>query len=429
VSGVGSGGAEIFALDVTDPSQFSEGNASTLVLGDWSNTALPHLGNTVGTPLITRMHNGQWAIIFGNGLGSGTSAGIYIGLVNSSTGKITFQFLDTGVGSSTSANGIAYVSSVDLDGDHIADYLYAGDLQGNVWRFDVTSATASSWKVSTFGSKSGTATPLYVAKNASGTVQPITTAVTVDAIQSGSNNLVMVLFGTGQLTPFTTTSANVYATGTQTFYGIWDWDMAGWNKLSTVDYAALAEPQSFGRTSLLSQSVVSSSTTTTGGQVLGYRTLPTGTQVCWQGSSTCTPSSSNVQYGWYFDFPDSQEQVIYNPVMVGGAIVVSSAEPPVIAAQQCSVGLQEGWTMAFDPASGGGQVQNFFPNSNGSFTATNGASVAGIRLDAVGSPTAVTYNGQSYLISQTIKNVPTLNQVNPQGGNSPARVSWREVKL
>lgn len=36
VGGVGSGGSEIYALDITDPTQFSETNASSLVVGDWS---------------------------------------------------------------------------------------------------------------------------------------------------------------------------------------------------------------------------------------------------------------------------------------------------------------------------------------------------------------------------------------------------------
>src|SRR6185437_11061325 len=134
VGGVGSGGKEVYALDITNPGNFSQSTASSVVVGDWTSatTGLSHLGQTVGSPIISRMHNGQWAIIFGNGLGSGASAGVYIGLVDSSTGAVTFQFLDTGVGSPTSANGIAYVSQGDLDGDNITDYLYAGDLQGNV---------------------------------------------------------------------------------------------------------------------------------------------------------------------------------------------------------------------------------------------------------------------------------------------------------
>lgn len=426
VGGVGSGGAEIYALDVTDPSTFSEGNASTLVIGDWTSasTGLGNLGNTVGTPVFARMHNNQWAVIFGNGLGSTASAGVYIGLIDSTSGAVTYKFIDTGVGNSTTPNGIAYVSTADLDGDHIADYLYAGDLQGNVWRIDVTSNASTSWAISSYN---GSKAPLFVAKDGSGTLQPITTAVNVAAVQTGSDNRVMVFVGTGQKTPFTANSADVYAKGVQTLYGIWDWNMSTWNTASTVDYTSLSANQTVVRKALLSQAIVNQSSTGNGQAVLGYRTLPTGTQVCWQGSSTC--ATNNTQYGWYFDFPDSQEQVIYNPAIIDGAVVVSTAEPPVISAQKCSVGLQSGWTMAFDPASGGGLAQNFFPDANGSFSNSSGSSVGGIRLDAVGTPTAVMYNGQSYLVTQTVKGVPALTQINPPASNASSRVSWREIKL
>ena len=36
---------------------------------------------------------------------------------------------------------------VDLDGDSIVDYAYAGDLQGNMWKFNLTSTNAANWDV------------------------------------------------------------------------------------------------------------------------------------------------------------------------------------------------------------------------------------------------------------------------------------------
>lgn len=430
VGGVGTGGKEIYALDITNPGSFSESTASAVVVGDWTSASagLSHLGQTVGSPIIARMHNGQWAIIFGNGLGSSTSAGVYIGLVNSSTGAITFQFLDTGVGSATSANGIAYVSQADLDGDNIADYLYAGDLQGNVWRFDVTGKTAGSWGVSKFGN--ATATPLFVAKDASGNRQPITTAASIAAIRTGSVSRVMVLFGTGQKTPLTATSPDVYASGTQTFYGMWDWDMSAWNALagSKAQYAGLTGTQTIVRSKLLAQTVVSTSTGS--GSVLGYRNLSTTKVVCWLGSTTCAGGAgSNTQYGWLFDFPTTQEQVVYSPKIVDGAVVVSTAIPPVISAIQCNPGLQSGWTMAFDPSSGGALPNGFFPNGSGAFgNNSDGSAVGGVQLNAVGSPTTVTYNGQTYLVTQTVTGVPALSKVNPPSSDVPSRISWKEIR-
>ena len=429
VGGVGTGGSEIYALDITDPTQFSESKASSLVIGDWDNktAGLSHLAQTVGTPVVTRLHSGQWAIIFGNGINGSLSAGVYIGLINPTTGAVSFQFLDTGVGSVASPDGIAYVTSVDLDGDHIADYLYAGDTQGNMWRFNVTSNNPANWAVSKFGN--GSATPLYVAKDGSGTRQPITTAPTIAAVVTGGATRVMVLFGTGQKTPLTATSGDVYAKGTQTFYGIWDWDMTGWNGLANASsqYASLSGAQAVDRSMLLQQTVVSTGTGNANGTVLGYRYLSTANQVCWQGSSTC--ASNNNQYGWLFDLPATQEQIIYNPVLIGGVAVVNTAIPPAISALQCNPGLQSGFTMAFDPASGGGLPQGFFPGAGGGFgTAKDGSVVAGIQQDAVGTPTTVTYGGQTYIVSQTVKGSAALSPVKPRASQSPSRVSWRELR-
>ena len=425
VGGVGSTGKEIYALDVTNSGNsttsqgpsFSEGNANKLVIGDWdsSNASLSHLGNTVGSPIIARMHNGQWAIIFGNGLGSGKSAGVYIGLVNSTTGAVTFQFLDTGVGSSTSANGIAYVTSVDLDGDNIADYLYAGDLQGNVWRFDVTSSTASSWAASTYGHSA--ATPLFVAKDSSGNLQPITSAIVAAAVQTGTVTRPMLYFGTGQETPQTTTSGSTYdTTGTQAFYGIWDWDMSNWNTLSSVKYASLAETQSFTSSNLLVQT--STEVAASSGSVSGYRYLSSGV-VCWDGTSTCSAANSNNQFGWMYNLPDTNEQIIYNPTIVEGAVVVNTVIPPTISATQCNPDQQTGWTMSFNAATGGNLSEGFFPGS---------PAASGEKVNGVGTPTAVTYNGQTYLVTNTVIDKPVPLRVNPPTSSNAARISWREIR-
>lgn len=436
VGGLGMGGKEIYALDITDPIQFAESNAASLVKGDWTSATLglSHLGNTVGTPIIERLHNGQWAIIFGNGLNSGTTAGVYIGLVDPTTGAVTFRFLDTGVGSLSSANGITSVASADLDNDHVTDYLYAGDLNGNVWRFNLTSSNPADWAVSKFGKTS--ATPLFITS----TGQPITTAVAVASSKIADDTRVMVLFGTGQKTPATSIAGDTYATGSQTFYGIWDWDMGNWDTGTTtannvtipaasVQYATLSPTQTITRTDLLAQTVASQTTATSGSQVLGYRSISASNEVCWKGSTTCGSNPhSNTQYGWYFDLPATNEQIIYNPVIIGNAVVVNTAIPPVISANQCNPGLQTGWTMAFDVSSGGGLPQGFFPDANGSYAlASDGSAVSGLQLDGVGTPYIVTVNGMPYLVTQTSKGNASITNINPQNTSAKQRVSWREL--
>ncbi len=427
VGGLGYGGAEIYALDITDPTQFSESNAASLVIGDWTNAGLSHLGKTVGIPVIARLHNGDWAVIFGNGLDSGTSAGIYIGLVDPTTGAVTYKFLDTGVGSTSSPDGIAYVTTADLDGDHIADYLYAGDLQGNVWRFDLTSNDSTQWSVSEFGN--GGPTPLFVAKDSGGTIQPITTAIAVSAVKTGTVYRVVLYFGTGQQIPKTNSAPNQYASGTQTFYGIWDWDMTTFDGMSAVtQYADLPGKQSFTRSALLPQVVdTTTAASVSVGQVLSYRTVSSTKVVCWKGSSTC--AAGNTQFGFHFDLPGTQEQIIYNPVIIGNAAVVNTAIPPTISAAQCNPGLQTGYTMAFNLASGGGLPTSFFPNENGSVDPTSdGSTVAGIQVNGVGSLTTVQYGSDTYLVTQTINGTPAVEKINPTTSASPARVSWREIK-
>src|SRR2546429_3098536 len=157
-SGLGPGGNAIFALDVTDPTpaNFAESKAASLVVGEWNSSTIScassaggsscgsNLGNTYGTPQLRRLHAGKWALIFGNGYGRATGdAGILILTIAPNTAATTFYYLSTQTGSAASPNGIAFPSAADLDADHTTDYVYAGDLQGNLWRFDLTSNNRS----------------------------------------------------------------------------------------------------------------------------------------------------------------------------------------------------------------------------------------------------------------------------------------------
>ncbi len=195
VGGLGAGGSAIYALDVTDPgSNFSEGNAANVVIGEWNAGSIScanvsncgnNLGNTFGTPQIRRLHNGNWAVIFGNGFGSVTGdAGIYVMSIDNSSGAKTFYYLST---NSAGGNGIAYTTPADLDGDHITDYVYAGDLNGHVWRFDLTSSDPANWASAT--------TPLFTTQSG----QPITSQLLVISINTvGSPPRLLIEFGTGE---------------------------------------------------------------------------------------------------------------------------------------------------------------------------------------------------------------------------------------
>ncbi len=384
VSGLGAGGADIFALDITDPSKFSETNASSLVIGDWTaaiitcvsdtrsgeaaNSCGKNLGNTFGQPQIRRLHDGNWGVIFGNGFGSSNgSAGIFILEVNSVSGALSFRYIDSG--NTAGGDGIAYVATADLDSDHITDYVYAGDLLGNVWRFDLTSNNASLWKASSFTGGS-TPTPLMTA-TLGGVAQPISTKpVLVTGLSASSQPRLLVDFGTGHITGATWNSQAVYASGQQDLYGVWDWNMNTWNAQSKAQYASLSAPQSITTSALQTQTISAASGSISSSQILGIRTVTHNT-VCWTGSTAC--ASGNTQYGWKVLLPGgvgsaNYEQIIYNPTFAFNSLfLVNTTIPPVNTIYNCQSLYPTGWTMAIDPLSGGAPGV--------STTASNGVSV------------------------------------------------------
>lgn len=460
VGGLGPGGKAIYALDITDPdSMFSESTPGAVVKGEWSNTSISctnnttcgaSLGNTYGTPVIRRLHNGQWAAIFGNGLGSANGdAGIFIMLIDPSGGTPTFIYLSTGVGSgvppATTANGIAFVSAADFDGDRITDYVYAGDLLGNLWRFDLTGTTTGSWAV--------TPNPIY-----SNPGQPITTAPVVVATPgNGLYPHVMVEFGTGRQVPQSLISAATYQTSQMAIYGVWDWNMASWNSLSSTKfstpYSVVSQPAAplayvTGTGSLVAQTVTSTTTATAANTGSDYRTV-SANPVCYADVTGCS------SYGWYLNlasgYPNSAdpavlattkavptattvyEQVVYNPVLTLGALVVNTTIPAQNSATSCYSTSASGWTMAIDPATGGSFPSSFFEDATSNHNTLNVTSgsttvpVSGLALGGTGSFSSVQYQSQYYGITQTTSS-PFIGAINPPGNLKGKRVTWIEKR-
>jgi len=428
-------GGAIYALDVTDPTSFSESNAASLVIGEWNAASLScanvkncgnYLGATYGTPVIRRLHNGSWAVLFGNGLNSSAgSAGMYMMMVDPKTGQISStQYLDTGAGISNGLrNGIAYVTPVDLDGDHIVDYVYAGDVLGNVWRFDLTSQNSNNWSVSKIFSTGGL---------------PITSRVAVGALPisstTGSAQRLMVAFGTGQRFEQTQSSAATYSSASQQYlYGIWDWNMSGWNSVASsgAKYASLSGPQSVALANLQQQTVLEQFTAASGTQ---YRTVSTN-PVCWQGSTVCgKAASSNTQYGWYLQLPTGQnEQVIYNPTLAYGMFVVNTVIPPSSAAQtlSCDAVPPAGFSMAVAMATGGAGKASFFPTSANTFAPYNDHFVSGVGLSATGSSSFVTTkSGSAWMLNNTQGGTGVATQINPFASGSAvgSRLNWTKLR-
>lgn len=346
------GGQGIYALDVTDPSNFTETNAPSVVKWEFTDRHDADLGDTFSTPVIAKLHNGKWAVIIGNGYNnSQTSTGTTTDTAVSTTGHAVLYILfidqngtggwslnssyykiDTGVGTTTTPNGLASPAVIDYDGDNVADYVYAGDLQGNMWRFDLTSSTPSNWTAA------ANRKIIYTAKDSASNPQPITSRPVVSRHPSGLPGF-MVYFGTGKY--LETSDASIAGAKTQTFYGIWD-------------NSGASNPT---RTDLLQQTVISTQTVSG----ISYRVLSNNTMV-WRAG---TPPPSPSYIGWYLDLPTTGERVTNTPMLRSGAAIFTTVIP---SSDPCSIG-GSGWLMEINAANGG-QLSNspFDVNGDGTFS-------------------------------------------------------------
>lgn len=178
IGGLGKGGRAYFALDVTNP-------ASPQLLWEFTDA---NLGYTYGNPVITkRQSDGKWVVIVASGYNN-TSPGdgkgrLYV-LDAKDGSKLAEIYTSTSV-TDPAVSGIAkinnWVESTLLD--NVTQHVYGGDLDGNVWRFDIVAG--SSTKLATIGKVGGAPT------------QPITTKPELAKLPSGGTDRI-VMIGTGK---------------------------------------------------------------------------------------------------------------------------------------------------------------------------------------------------------------------------------------
>lgn len=394
VGGQRSGGKGLFALDVTDPSQFSEANAASLVLWEFTHA---DLGYTFSQPVITPMNKKdgdglyRWAAIFGNGYndsGTNGTAQLFIvyldgGIDGTWTLGTDYFVIDTKAGNTTTRNGMASPAVVDLDGNGTADRVYAGDLQGHMWAFDVSSANTNNWDSAY--KQGSTPKPLFTATDSSGTAQPITDRPEVvwHPTASGTPNT-LVLFGTGQYLA----TADKSSTTIQSFYGVWD---KGTREL-TVDRSNAAASNLTAQTFL-------------GGFATGTRVL-SDDPILWDDTDISTTADN--KFGWYIDLPDSGERVVTNPVVRGDIVYFTTLIP---SSDPCEYG-GSGWLMAVKYENGGrppapvvdfnnnGTVSDDVFNQASGFDDLTGVASSG-KKSAVGIPSSPAFLGNRMYIAGT----------------------------
>ena len=214
VGTTGAGPKAMFAMDVTN-TDFNGLKDSVLWEMSDANQAVQAHGDAIGhvlqEPEVGVLADGRWVVVTGNGYES-RSRRAQLLVIELSTGNVLAR-LDTGVGSNAQPNGLGGVTLV-RDGNQVITAAYAGDLRGNLWKFDLASTTVSDWKVS-YGQK-----PMFTTDDE----RPITAPPTTVTHPLGG---VMVLVGTGKLFEVGDNKRPDTARGQvlpiESIYGLWDY--------------------------------------------------------------------------------------------------------------------------------------------------------------------------------------------------------------
>jgi type IV pilus assembly protein PilY1 len=308
IAGQGAGGRGYAALDVTDPT-YSEANAAETVMWEFTSDDDPDLGYTFSIPQVGMTNDGEWVAIFGNGYnhtGDGQAKLFIVKIEKGLDGTWTagdYTEITTGVGTVANPNGLATPALADTDGNGTIDLAYAGDLEGNLWKFDLSATATGSWNLGNNQNK-----PLFTAiGNRPITSKPaLSFHPTQTSTPSNSPNI-LVTFGTGQFI----VEADKSSTHKNYFYGVWDEGVFGLNSTKLIEQT--------------------------------YRS----------GFSERVLTQNTVDYkffnGWYISLPDSGERTVTNSIIRNGIVFFNTAIP---SSDACSVG-GFGFRFAVDLETGG----------------------------------------------------------------------------
>lgn len=388
VASTGRGAKGLFALDVTAPDTFGAPH----VLWEYNDSSDSDLGYVLGRPQIGILENGTAAAILGNGYNS-TSGKAVLYVLDLVTGAVLAK-LDTLVAGD---NGMSTPGLWDSNGNGKIDTVYAGDLKGNVWRFNLSSSTPSAWQ-SQFLSGT-TPKPLFTSLDSAATPQPqpITAQISVAKNTRTSDpnyGKTFVFFGTGRYV-YSGDPADMQV---QTWYGL-------------IDEGA----------PISSRSELKQRTFASQGKVGSYVVRV---------FSTATEGDMTGKKGWYVD--------LSYPMAQGERIVTRSAlyqflEPVLLASSivpdpdPCRAG-GGGFVNAIDPFTGG--RLNYSPfdlNDDGKFDGSDKLdnAVVGSFDPSIGMPGEPTLVGDRLVVGGSSGDIADI-RINT-GSKRLGRLSWREI--
>lgn len=397
VGGGGLGAPGIFLLDVTNPDNFAENKAGRLVLWEFSAANDNRLGYITRPPTIALAswgrsenedgsvtHDLRWTVFLPNGYNSATkTTGFFMldvegGLDGTWTENTDYRFIEFESG----GPGLSPMMVLDTTGSFLADRIYAGDLDGNLW---VATEGATGWS-SAYETAGGDPEPLFKAG------LPITSAPVVaantHAPKGGNLPNLMVYFGSGQYLE----ADDVFDDTTQYIYGVWDRGQPG-----------------------LTKDNLAQRTFDVGSMTYEGKTYPTRV-------SEGDELDFNSDRGWYLELEDSGERVIHSPQLRNELVFVNSIIPDV---DPCKPGGRS-WLMVLG-TDGRTPVKKGFLNLP--------ENVAGYQIDGLANQSTMT---ERYRVTPTTAypggqgedgDGPRLDEIEPETGavNVERRRGWQEV--
>lgn len=259
VAGFGAGAEGAYALDVTNP-------LKPQLIYEFDGA---DIGHVMGKPAVVPLPTGKWGIVFGNGYkeGGGNRAKLIVAELGNG-GVDTIHVMDTGAGGD---NGLAE-PEFTINNDWTVGYAYAGDLLGNMWKFDLSNPG---------GNKS--VSKLFQAEGQSITAAPTLGLNPFKRDEETGVEATMVYFGTGRYMSIGDI-LNLEAAPTQSFYGIAD----------------TGEAKTLSRDDLHENTINQSGS---------GRTVDEA-----QRKGTLEWDSTDI-YGWYVDFPEDGERVVDKAIL------------------------------------------------------------------------------------------------------------------
>ncbi len=250
------------------------------------------LGFMLSRPAPVLLKNGKLGLMVGNGYNSTSGkAVVYIFMMNQDGSLFGIKKLDSGVAGD---NGMAGPAASDYNNDGVAEFIYAGDLKGNLWKFNVSDPDPTKWGLAIPGG-----VPMFKATDSQGNPQPITAPITPVYDESPAEKL-FLFFGTGSYFK----SGDTTDMSVQSWYGIID-DDTGINNGTAIPSVTVGTVTT--SRGALTKRMMSDLMT---GSITDLTATPPAPYIVRYGSGEVKDDMKNKR-GWFYDFdnPKNGERV------------------------------------------------------------------------------------------------------------------------